>query len=247
MKESSASNPWYASWFDSPYYHTLYKHRDFDEATEFVQTLISFLGLKKGSRVLDLACGKGRHAIQFYKAGFNVTGLDLSANSINEALNHETEGLNFYVHDMRQLYTSNYFDLVVNLFTSFGYFNHEHDNERVIQNAYYALRKNGVLVIDYFNSEYVKQNLIEHETKFIDGIEFKLNREIVGESVVKTISFTAENQDFNFNEKVKLYSMDKITSILEKNNLKIKKTFGDYHLNRFEREYSPRAILIASK
>jgi hypothetical protein len=89
--------------------------------------------------------------------------------------------------------------------------------------------------------------LIQHETKYIDGIEFKLNREIVGESVVKTISFTAENQKYTFNERVKLYSMDKIISLLEKNNLKVKKTFGDYHLNRFERNSSPRAIFIASK
>jgi SAM-dependent methyltransferase len=247
MNNQIKETAWYQSWFDSPYYHILYKHRDFDEATQFVQTLISFLNLPNHAQILDLACGKGRHSIQFNKAGFSVTGLDLSPKSIQEANQTESKNLAFYVHDMRDHFRSNYYDLVVNLFTSFGYFENLHDNERVLSNIHWALKPKGLFVLDYFNSDFVKNNLVSKEVKIIDGIEFKIQREIVGDSVQKHIQFIDQGQSYSFTEEVKLFSSRNLVKLIENTGFKIKQVFGHYHLNPFQDQTSPRVIIIAQK
>ena len=76
---------WFEEWFDTSYYHTLYKHRNDEEAAQFIERIVAELPLKTGAHVLDLACGKGRHSITLNKLGFNVLGVDLAANSIDKA------------------------------------------------------------------------------------------------------------------------------------------------------------------
>src|SRR6478736_3856513 len=73
---------WFASWFDTPYYHILYKDRDEEEAEFFMDNLVHYLNLPEEAKILDLACGKGRHAFHLIQLGFDVTGADLSVNSI---------------------------------------------------------------------------------------------------------------------------------------------------------------------
>ena len=73
---------WYASWFDTPYYHILYKDRGYDEAQAFMRALMAYLKPKDSAKILDLACGKGRHSVFLNSLGYNVTGVDLSKNSI---------------------------------------------------------------------------------------------------------------------------------------------------------------------
>jgi len=247
MNNQNKETAWYQSWFDSPYYHILYKHRDFDEATEFVQTLISFLNLPNDAFILDLACGKGRHSVQFNKAGYFVTGLDLSPKSIDEANQTQNKDLEYYVHDMRDHFRSNYYDLVVNLFTSFGYFENLHDNERVISNIQWALKPKGIFVLDYFNADFVARNLIQKEMKLIDGIEFNIHREIVGDSVKKHIQFEDQGQNYSFTEEVKLFSPHTLSHLIENTGLKIKQVFGNYNLSQFNEKTSPRVIIIAQK
>lgn len=247
MNNQIKETAWYQSWFDSPYYHILYKHRDFDEATQFVQTLISFLNLPNHASILDLACGRGRHSIQFNKAGFSVTGLDLSPKSIDEANLTSHPNLEFYVHDMRDHFRSNYYDLVVNLFTSFGYFDDLHDNKRVISNIHWALKSKGIFVLDYFNSEFIQKNLIAKEIKIIDGIEFNIHREIASDKVKKHIQFSDQGQSFLFTEEVNLFSASVLNQMIEKTGFKIKQIFGNYHLNQFHQNESPRVIIIAQK
>ena len=111
---------WFASWFDTSYYHILYKHRDYSEGQSFLKNLITFLKLEKNKVILDLACGKGRHSIYLNSLGFHVIGADLSKNSIEFAKQFETETLKFVEHDMRNP-LKNKFDVILNLFTSFGF------------------------------------------------------------------------------------------------------------------------------
>ncbi|MBC7524978.1 MAG: methyltransferase domain-containing protein, partial [Flavobacterium sp.] len=119
--QNANSKTWYASWFDSPYYHILYKDRNYREAQIFMDNLTRYLNLPEKAKVLDLACGKGRHSIYLNQLGFEVTGVDLSENSILEAKKNENESLHFNVHDMRNPFHQK-FDAIFNLFTSFGYF-----------------------------------------------------------------------------------------------------------------------------
>ena len=110
---------WYQDWFNSPYYHLLYQHRDEQEAAEFIDRLMGYLHPREGSRMLDVACGKGRHAVQLARYGFEVTGIDLSEESIAFAKKTETPNLQFFRHDMRQPFYINYFHYAFNFFTSF--------------------------------------------------------------------------------------------------------------------------------
>ena len=122
---------WFKNWFNSKYYHILYRNRDEQEAVFFLNKIINHIKLKKG-KVLDVACGKGRHAKYLNKIGFNVVGIDLSKNSIDLANKHENEKLKFYVHDMRNVFKENEYNLVTNLFTSFGYFERKENNDEYL-------------------------------------------------------------------------------------------------------------------
>ena len=80
MTETSSS--WYTSWFDTPFYHILYKDRDYSEAQDFMTNLTEYLNMPEHGTIMDLACGKGRHSVFLNTLGYNVLGVDLSQNSI---------------------------------------------------------------------------------------------------------------------------------------------------------------------
>ena len=124
---------WFSSWFNTTYYHILYKDRNDDEAQQFMCNITSFLKLEKDAHILDLPCGKGRHSIFLNSLGYKVTGGDLSENSIKHAQKFENDSLKFKVKDMRQSFNNQY-DTVFNLFTSFGYFEKDEDDILVLQN-----------------------------------------------------------------------------------------------------------------
>lgn len=196
------SNNWFASWFDSPYYHILYKNRDYKEADFFIQNLTSYLKPNNEDKILDLACGAGRHSIFLNSLGYKVTGVDLSPNSIEKALESKNENLNFDVHDMREVYKENGFNFVFNLFTSFGYFDSNDQNIKMLQSVEKTLKPNGIFVLDFFNANNVIKNLVEEETKEVEGVEFKLKRELKKGKIIKHIEFETKNQSFSYSERV---------------------------------------------
>jgi len=234
---------WYTSWFDTPYYHILYKNRDYKEAADFMKNLTSFLKLLKGSEILDLACGKGRHAKYLNELGFNVTGVDLSPKSIAFAKQFENSTLHFAEHDMCISYPKK-FDAVFNLFTSFGYFEKEEDNLRTIKAIKSELKLNGFAVIDFLNAEYVKRNLVPSETKIIDGITFHIKRSIVNGYIVKNIRFQHKDKDFEFQERVKAITLSEFKKCFNLAGINLLNCFGDYQLKEYKEETSERLILI---
>ena len=236
---------WFSTWFDTKYYHILYQHRNDDEAHFFMQNLIDFLKLKPKQRILDLACGKGRHSIFLNSLGFDVIGADLSKNSISEAKKFENNSLHFEVHDMRHSFKTK-FDAIFNLFTSFGYFENDKEDISVLKHIKNGLKPNGTAVIDFMNIETVAKNLIAKEEKTLNGITFHISRKIEHNFIVKTIRFSAEGTKFSYQERVKCISFDKISSYLESANLTLRHTFGDYHLNGFDPITSNRLILVVS-
>src|SRR5581483_2754997 len=140
---------WFNTWFSSPYYELLYKERGSYEADIFIKNLIAFLKPTPGSLMLDVACGKGRHAIVLANMGYKVTGFDLSPENIKAAKKFEAKNLDFYIHDMRRPYMVNYYNVIFNLFTSFGYFENERENRAVVENIHNALKPGGIFVLDF--------------------------------------------------------------------------------------------------
>lgn len=245
--ECNQSAEWFKEWFNSPYYHILYTHRDVHEATQLIDHLIDYLKPEVDSRMLDLACGRGRHSVYLHSKGFDVTGVDLSSESIRYAEDFEEDGLRFFVHDMRQLLSTNAYDYVFNLFTSFGYFDRDEENVRVVRNMSDALKSGGCLVIDFLNVEKLRFSGIKKEEKEIDGITFQIEREIREERVIKTIRFTDKGKEYNFEEKVMLLGAGEFERYFQACGLEILNVFGNYQLDPFMPESSDRLIYCVRK
>lgn len=238
---------WFASWFDSPHYHTLYKNRDYKEAEYFLKKLTTYLKPKSTDKILDLACGAGRHSIYLNKLGFDVTGVDLSPNSISVANESSNDRLHFDVHDMREIYKENGFNYILNMFTSFGYFETEEENIKMLKSVEKTLKPNGTFVLDFFNVHRVIRNLIKEETKEIDGLQFNIRKELVDGRIIKHINFTENNQSFSFQEKVQAIDLIQFEHLFSLAGLKIMATFGDYSLEEYNHQHSERLIIIAQK
>lgn len=238
---------WYEKWFDSPFYHVLYKDRNLLEAQSFIDRLLEFLKLQPPANVLDLACGKGRHSRYLAEKGFEVTGIDLSDSSIQYAQSFEQVNLSFYRHDMRDPFRINYFDATFNFFTSFGYFESPKDDLLTIQNVANGLKNQGLFVLDFMNAPYVKRHLKTSSEKIVDGIHFHIERSIEGVFVVKKISFDYQGSGYLFEERVRLLSLEEFKALFDQVGLKLFYTFGNYQLDPFVTLDSPRLILVARK
>jgi len=234
---------WYTSWFDTPFYHILYKDRDDTEARAFMDTLTNYLNIPEHGTILDLACGKGRHARYLNKIGYDVTGVDLSENSIKYAKQFENHTLKFDVHDMCKPYDRK-FDIVVNLFTSFGYFDKDIDNLNTIKAIKANLNETGFGVIDFMNSDYVINHLVPENVKVVDDIEFHLKRYVNGNYIIKDNSFKFENETYTFQERVRAFSLKDFQDLFEKAGVYLLDVFGDYKLNKFNPHISERLVLI---
>jgi SAM-dependent methyltransferase len=234
---------WYASWFDTPYYHTLYKDRDYEEAQLLIDNLAHYLNLSEDAKVLDLACGKGRHSIYLNSLGYDVVGADLAANSIAEAKQAENDTLHFKVHDMREPMEEKY-DAILNLFTSFGYFSNEEDNTKTLKAIHNSLSDYGLAVIDFMNVEKVIDNLIPTEIKTVDGIDFHITRKYEDGFIVKDICFDADGQRHEYTERVKALRLEDFEQMMNENDIYLLDVFGDYKLRKFYKKESDRLIMI---
>ncbi len=244
---SNSECEWFAEWFDTPYYHLLYHNRDQGEARTFIQNLVGQLPIQKGDSVLDLACGKGRHTRILAELGFQVTGADLSANSIKEAQQTMVNGTQFIVHDMRYPIPNRSFQCVFNLFTSFGYFDSLEDNRSVISSVREMLEPHGHFVIDFMNSCFVIDHLVSEETKTMGGIDFHIHRTFDDQHILKDIRFVDKGKNFHYEERVQALTLDDFQEMLEDNGFQILRTFGNFNLASFDRQHSDRLIIIAQK
>jgi len=237
---------WFEEWFDTRYYHILYQNRNDEEAENFISNLSTYLKLPAGARVLDLACGKGRHSFTLNRLGYEVLGVDLSENSIQEAKKSSNSKLSFGVHDMRERIPSTTFDAVFNLFTSFGYFTDKDDNKRVCSAISQMLVPGGKLVIDFMNADKVIQSLIKYEAKTLNGIQFRINRKYDGTHVVKRIQFEDDGESYDYTERVQALKLDDLKALLAP-CFEIDAIFGSFDLDPFVSEKSDRLIIIATR
>jgi ubiquinone/menaquinone biosynthesis C-methylase UbiE len=238
---------WFINWFNSKYYHILYKSRNKNEASDFIQAIISTLSLKSNNSVLDLGCGNGRHSISLSNYFKLVHGIDISSENISLANENKKENLKFFISDMRNFNTNTKYEYIFNLFTSFGYFKKNEDNIKVLKSCHHHLNKNGLLFVDFLNSEQIKRTISGlKETKNINGIRFNIYKEIVDDYVVKNIEIKDGEATYNFQEKVQLFKIEDFKKMFEISGFEIISSYGDYQMNPYDLN-SSRLILCAKK
>lgn len=254
------NKPWFKQWFNTQEYLELYKHRDDTDASKIIKLLFKNIKLNKDAKVLDLACGNGRHSVLFAKKGFNVTGIDLSKYLINRANEKRRTDyykykrkLSFEIGDMRNIAHSKEFDLIVNLFSSFGYFENGKDNENVIKSISRALNTNGYFLFDFLNRYYLLKNLVPYDIKKEkDKIIIQI-RGFTNGYVEKSILIVKNSKKTKipilnrYKEKIRLYSLDDFRNMFSQSGLKIIKTFGDYEGRKYIKSKSERLIILARK
>jgi len=240
---TKSTKQWYASWFDTPYYHILYKDRDYTEAQSFMDNLTDYLNIPEHGKILDLACGKGRHSVYLNKLGYDVIGADLSEQSIRYAKQFENDSLKFDIHDMSKPYPDT-FDAVFNLFTSFGYFKDQNCNLETIKSIKTELNEFGFGVIDFMNVNYIIENLVAEDVKTVEGIDFHQKRSIKDGYIIKDISFEADGETYEFQERVSAFTLKDFQTLFEKAGVYLLDIFGDYKLRPYHSKTSERLIMI---
>lgn len=241
------SKEWFANWFDTSFYHTLYSNRNDEEATLFIANLFKHLQIPLRTKILDVACGKGRHAKSMHALGMNVTGIDLSCNSISSASEMATEGLSFEVWDMRIPYKEKGFDVVTNLFSSFGYFDNPEDDDRAIWAMQSVLKKNGLLIFDYMNPEFIIKSLKAREIVSRGELQFHIQRKVDNGFIRKQINFLHNGIEHEYVEQLKVIKFDQFQKLFQSLDFGVEATFGNYDLSTFDFGKSPRQIWVLRK
>lgn len=238
---------WYKDWFNSAFYHKLYFDRDEAEAEKFIQRLLHHLQPPPGSFMMDVACGKGRHSKFLSEHGHDVTGIDISFDSIEEAKKLENDKLHFYCHDMRLPAWIHYFDYVFNFFTSFGYFQTKREHDDAIRTLVNSLKPGGTFLIDYLNVHYVEERLVHNEVKEIEDTRYEIHRWMDESHFYKRIIITDPSlqEPLEHTEKVAKFSLGDFTDMLSFNKMQVTEVFGDYELNGYDVRKTPRMIIVA--
>lgn len=243
MHRKKEETPWYEKWFDENYL-TLYCHRDRSDAEEQVRLIIDTLDLHVDSTILDLACGEGRYTALFKDLGYDVTGIDLSETLVNCG-KERYPGLDLRVGDMRDIHGN--FDVILSLFTSFGYFDTDEENEKVLHSVFHALTPGGIFWLDFLNAGHLEETLIPRSvTRLSNGIEVVENRKIENGRIIKDIRFTKNGEEHLYKESVRLFTRSQLEQMLERNGFRLIERFGDYRGRPWDTG-SPRTILVGRK
>lgn len=243
-------NGWFKNWFNSPYYHLLYFKRDEEEAAAFMDALLLKLNPPAGSLMLDVGCGRGRHSIYLASKEFQVTGIDISEDSIAEAKQDETANLEFFVHDMRLPFRMNYYNYAFNFFTSFGFFRTRREHDNAIRTIAQSLKTGGFFVLDYLNAHYVENHLQYNSEITKDDVVFSITRWLDETHFYKKIVVEDESrleEPLVFTEKVAKFSLGDFNDMFAYYGLQVQEVYGSYSFEPYHVTQSPRLIMIARK
>lgn len=243
---------WFKTWFNTTLYEEVYAYRDETEAAKLADLVESLIPRDRFPALLDLACGRGRHSLNMAKRGYHVTGVDLAPAAIQTArkkvASEELTNVTFTIGDMRDPAGGPY-DAILNLFTSFGYFEEDSENIRVLRNVASMLKPGGVFIQDYLNPLFVRNSLITSEERSLGRITFRIERTIENGMVCKKLIFPGDEQQppSEFTERVQLYDLSWFKEELQKCGLSLQETFGDYEGASFDPEESSRMVMVSRK
>jgi len=240
---------WFADWFSREEYELVYRNRDKDDALRLLNLFERVVQPEKGARILDLACGRGRHAVNLAHRGYEVTGVDLGEPIIKQArLRAVRENVNvrFVQGDMREPVENGVFDGVLNLFTSFGYFEDDADHQRVIEVVSRMLPSQGWFFQDFLNAEYVRNTLIPDDERVEGDTIIKQHRWIESGRINKTITLQRSDDIHTFTESVRLLTIEDFSRWYRNAGLEIIDVYGSYNGDPLS-DKSPRLILYSRK
>lgn len=212
----SETPPWFELAFGA-HYPALYAHRDDQTAVEEVSKLAgAFDFVRPGTRTLDLCCGTGRHAVALDHLGLNLWGYDLSPQLLDRARQRSALAGRLTRGDMRHLPYRARFDLVVNLFTSFGYFPQDSENEAVLAEMVRVLRPGGHLLMDHINAARLRAHLVAEDSRRGPGIQIEQRRRIDGHRIQKDVVIKRTGASvMRYREDVRFYTPEEMTTLLE--------------------------------
>lgn len=234
---------WFEEWFGEEYLH-LYPHRDEADADRVVGLIAAAVELEPGWRVLDIACGAGRHAAALEARGARPVGLDLSPSLLRVA--RARVNVPLVRGDLRDLpFRAGCADLTVNLFTSFGYFEHDDEHAAALGGMLATVRPGGWFAIDYLHAPTVVRRLVPEETMMVGGREVMVTRRLSPDArfVYKTIG-TPEGR--RFVERVRLFTPAELEAMVVVNGFEVTHRFGDYHGGPLD-DAAARTILVARR
>lgn len=241
---------WYKRWFGEEYL-LVYEHRDDSEAAREVRAMRDILGLCGGERVLDLCCGAGRHDTTLAEMGCRVYGLDYSMPLLKIGVDARCPGSRYPLFvraDARRIpFRDGAFDVVLNLFTSFGYFTDE-ENIGMLVSIHRLLAPGGRFLIDYLNPPRVLAGLVEESERTREGLRIVERRRYddAARRIEKRIELYGDHHDRCFHESVRLYTRDEMLDMLAAAGLTVKGVLGSMYGDSYG-ESSARMILYGTR
>lgn len=233
-------------WFGTPWYAALYSDRDVEDASAMALPIMGLGGLKGGQTLLDLGCGRGRHAEVFAQAGLRVTGLDLSETCI-EAARVRVPSARFEVFDFRKPYAQGRFDAAICLFNSLGYTGDRADDGAAVSCAAQALRPGGLFVLDLLNGEHARRHLVPREVRTLHGMRFIIEKELAGMELVKRITVEDEGTVHRFEERVHGWALAEAVDLVERADLVLEQCTDEACSAPYDPQRSRRMVLWARK
>jgi SAM-dependent methyltransferase len=240
---------WYKDWFGEDYLKA-YPHRDDTEAKAQIDFVVKILSLPAGARVLDVGCGRGRHAIALCRMGYRVTCLDLSPVLLRLAKQKSEQVCcaRFVQADMRRIPFAAVFDAVMSLFTTFGYFKTDEQNQQTLVSIGTALKPGGWFFLDYLNKDFVVKNFVARDCRADEGFEISQERTYnqKDQRIEKKIRMKENGRLREYSESVRLYTLNEMQAMLAAAGLRLMNTFGDFDGSDFSAG-SPRLILVGKR
>lgn len=248
---------WYRSWFNADYLKA-YNHRNDDEARQFINRWNIWNQFASPINCLDLACGSGRYSRAIFQMGHKVIALDISRDLLQTAVDSscedsrswECEGLRYVQGDMLNLPFREHFDMVISMFTSFGYFKDDSAHLQVLSEVSRVIVSDGLYVLDLPSYEATIKTVKQNPVTVRDFGSYKLFENRVysehTKRVEKRIVFEFENENREYLESVRLFRYSEIEKMINKVDLHLVELWGDYNGNSYN-ILSPRMILFCRK